>query len=340
MKKISVIIPVYNVENYIEKCIQSVLSQTLNDIEIIVVNDGTLDNSMKKIEKYRDKLIIINQENQGLSAARNTGLKYATGEYVFFLDSDDWIEKTSLETLYNNSGNSDIVFSNYYFFDETKNLIFKNSFDFDKKIFQQNLGKYFLTCNSEIIACSKLYKRVFLIKNSLEFTSDIIHEDEEFTFKVYMLSNKIKILDKFYGYYYRVNRKNSIMSSYNIEKGYNSIKQIENNLKYFYEGIEDPFIKVRTLLKIWSLYLHRERLKKNISQYEKIKYFEREFKNLIDNSNFSFFEKLVIKKEIRKVLNFKNLCGISIFDFFYFKHHFFTFRILFKMIRIKLKRNY
>lgn len=92
MKKISVIIPVYNTEKYIDKCINSVLQQDL-ETEIIVVNDGSTDNSKKIIEKYKDKIIYLEKENGGLSDARNYGLKYATGEYVAFLDSDDFIEK-------------------------------------------------------------------------------------------------------------------------------------------------------------------------------------------------------------------------------------------------------
>ena len=94
MPKFSIIIPVYGVENYIKKCLDSVFSQTYNDMEVIVVNDGTKDNSMAIVNQYPVK--IINQENAGLSAARNTGVTYATGEYLFFLDSDDYIEPNLL----------------------------------------------------------------------------------------------------------------------------------------------------------------------------------------------------------------------------------------------------
>ena len=92
MKKVSVIIPIYNVEDYIEECLVSVLNQTLKEIEIICVDDGTKDSSMEIVERYAkedDRIVIIHRENGGLSAARNTGLEAATGEYVYFLDSDD-----------------------------------------------------------------------------------------------------------------------------------------------------------------------------------------------------------------------------------------------------------
>lgn len=101
--------------NYIEECVESVINQTLREIEIIIVNDGTKDNSIKKIEKYLSdpRVILINKENGGVSSARNTGLKMARGEYISFIDSDDFIELTMLEDLYNESKGMDIVLSNF-----------------------------------------------------------------------------------------------------------------------------------------------------------------------------------------------------------------------------------
>ena len=93
MVKVSIIIPVYNAEKYLKRCLDSVLSQTLKDIEIICVNDGSTDNSIQILKEYGSKIKVINQENQGLSVARNTGLKEAKGEFVAFLDSDDYYNK-------------------------------------------------------------------------------------------------------------------------------------------------------------------------------------------------------------------------------------------------------
>jgi glycosyltransferase involved in cell wall biosynthesis len=101
--KVSVIIPVYNVEKYIKKSLESVMNQTLKEIEIICVNDGTKDNSRKIIEEYAQKderIKIIDKENGGLSSARNAGMEIARGEYLGFVDSDDWIEETMYEKLY------------------------------------------------------------------------------------------------------------------------------------------------------------------------------------------------------------------------------------------------
>ena len=115
MPKVSIIVPVYNVEKYIEKCLESLVNQTLEDIEIIVVNDGTKDNSKEKIlqyiEKYPQKIVYLEKENGGLSDARNYGLPVAKGEYIAFLDSDDYIEKNMYEEMYKKAKeeNSDMV---------------------------------------------------------------------------------------------------------------------------------------------------------------------------------------------------------------------------------------
>ena len=112
--KISVIIPVFNVENYLAKCLDSVINQTLKEIEIICVDDGSTDNSFNILNEYKnsdDRIQVYQQENGGHSAATNTALKYIEGDYIFFLDSDDWIELDALEKLYNNAtqNNSDLV---------------------------------------------------------------------------------------------------------------------------------------------------------------------------------------------------------------------------------------
>lgn len=126
--KVSIIIPVYNVEKYIRQCLESVINQTYKNIEIIVINDGTKDGSMKIVEEYlEDKRIkIINKNNGGLSSARNKGIEEATGEYIYFLDSDDWIEKDTIEVLVKNSKDVDIIEANFFYFDEITKIKEKN----------------------------------------------------------------------------------------------------------------------------------------------------------------------------------------------------------------------
>ena len=102
MKKLSIIIPCYNTEKYINKCLDSVLNSTLKDIEVIIINDGSKDSTLDIIKSYKDKrIIIIDKENDGVAMARNDGIKKATGEYITFIDSDDYIEPTMYEEMYN-----------------------------------------------------------------------------------------------------------------------------------------------------------------------------------------------------------------------------------------------
>lgn len=126
--KVSIIIPVYGVEKYISQCLESVINQSYENIEIIVVNDGTKDNSMKIVEEYLldERIKIINKENGGLASARNRGIEEATGEYIYFLDSDDWIEVNTIEVLVEESNNLDIIYSNFWYFDEKNQKKRKN----------------------------------------------------------------------------------------------------------------------------------------------------------------------------------------------------------------------
>ena len=127
MVKVSVIVPVYNVENFLKECLDSIVNQTLYDIEIICINDGSTDNSLAILESYAksdDRIKIISQENKGLGAVRNVAFNHISGDYVFFIDSDDYIDLNTLKKLYENaiSNDSDLVFFKIARFDEEGNL--------------------------------------------------------------------------------------------------------------------------------------------------------------------------------------------------------------------------
>lgn len=127
---ISVIIPVYNVEEYLERCVNSVLKQTYNDLEIILVDDGSTDNSGKICDELKnkdDRIIVIHKENQGLSASRNIGIEKATGEYITFVDSDDYILEDMYETLYKNliRNDADISMCKYQYVKEQQKIDFR-----------------------------------------------------------------------------------------------------------------------------------------------------------------------------------------------------------------------
>lgn len=135
--KISVIVPVYNVEKYLKQCLDSIVNQTYKNLEIIIVNDGTKDNSMKIVENYLqdNRIKVINKENGGLASARNSGLEKVTGKYISFIDSDDWIELNMYEELVSQINDEDILIYRYFSYDDKKKKIVgkkKNRFLFTK----------------------------------------------------------------------------------------------------------------------------------------------------------------------------------------------------------------
>ena len=219
--KITVIIPVYNVENYLKECLDSIINQTLKDIEIICINDGSTDKSLNILETYakKDKRIkIINQNNHGSGYCRNIGIKEAKGKYISFVDSDDFIPEETLELAYNNlnSNNSEIVIFKIIRYDGTNmnyNMpafpledIFKEK-DFDNFTFTyKDIKNHVL--NSSFIPCAKVYKKNFLEKYNLKFPTGIIFEDVPFHALCLLKSSKISFIPKFL-YYYRTNNLNS-----------------------------------------------------------------------------------------------------------------------------------
>ena len=196
MKKVSVIIPVYNSEKYISKCLDSVLNQTYENIEILVINDGSKDNSiniLKEYEKKDKRIILIDKENEGVSKTRNLGINKASGEFIMFIDNDDYIDKDYIFNYMNNYKGEDIIIGSY-----------KRTNTEDKILF-----KYDLNTNSDwskyvvLAPWAKLYKRDFLVKNKIEFFSYGIGEDVYFNLLYYSKTNKIKIINnKEYNWFY------------------------------------------------------------------------------------------------------------------------------------------
>ena len=224
MVNVSIIIPVYNVEDYLEECLDSVLDQSLKDIEIICVDDCSTDNSLNILNNYAKKdsriKIIKNSENKGQGFSRNVGIKHAIGEYVGFVDSDDWIDTKLFELTYNEAKKLDLdllLFKSFAFDNKTGELTdfnkdylsFKCLDGLDKLIFTHKDTKQ-VTCNISVSPWEKIYKREFLVNNNFLFPEDIIFEDEVFFYKVYLNAKRVSLFDD-YLYYYRVNRENSTM---------------------------------------------------------------------------------------------------------------------------------
>lgn len=256
-KKISIIIPIYNVEKYVRQCLESVINQTYKNLEIIIVNDGTKDNSMKIVGEYLsdERIKVINKENGGLSSARNKGMEDVNGEYTYFLDSDDWLELNTIEILVKNlEENLDIIGANFYLFDEIK----KEKKVSNLKVTYEKIeeGKYFLLDEAEIVVWNKLYKTSFLKENRIIFLENIVHEDEDFTFKCYMKAKKIKYISNI-TYNYRINRIGSIMNEVQKKEKSrkNSIVSLERIIEENKSNQEknDYFIKCRLRVREYIL---------------------------------------------------------------------------------------
>ena len=204
---LSIIIPVYNVEKYIRKTLESIFESTFpkSELEVIVVNDGTKDNSMSTVNEFAakfDNLKIINQENQGLSVARNTGLKAARGQYVWFVDSDDWVEYDSLPFLLKHLEHSDkdVLMFKIREYDEEGKILLERFFH-DNKNEEQVSGtdvvlymkKYGIdiTPMQQYIIC-----RDFLLANNLFFVPGIYHEDMEFAPRMLITAKRVSVIPK------------------------------------------------------------------------------------------------------------------------------------------------
>lgn len=232
--ELSIIVPIYNVEDYLEECLESLYNIKNIELEIILVNDGSKDNSFKIMEKFKDmypeKTVLINKENGGLSSARNAGMKAAVGEYISFIDSDDFIDVDEFERFFKEGQKDklDVIVGNmrYYTPEKTGDPLFrsdviKNSgilkgVDFFWELFQKP------KCFREEVV-DDIYRREFLLKNDIWFNENIVHEDSEFTPLVYLKAEKVRYIDRAF-YFYR-QRTGSIMNKVS-EKSIVSLESI------------------------------------------------------------------------------------------------------------------
>lgn len=210
--KFSIIVPVYNVEAYLSQCLESLQAQDFTDFEVICVNDGSTDSSREVLSKWESEfpqIKVIDRENGGLSAARNTGLKAAQGEYVVFVDSDDWVEPTILSRLAEEANGEDIT---CFACRRTDNNTY------DTLLSEQSDGwshynRHALEHREVPFVCvwQRCYRREFLMDNSLHFREGILHEDNEFTPRAFLRAKRIKVIPDVL-YIYRV-RLGSIMTT-------------------------------------------------------------------------------------------------------------------------------
>ena len=299
--KVSVIVPVYNVEQYLEKCLDSLVNQTLKEIQIILVNDGTKDNSQEIIDKYTKKypkkVKGYIKENGGLSSARNYGLKYAKGEYIAFVDSDDYVELDMYEKMYNKaiSNNFDIVACDlFYVYEDKKVDAFSN---LNNDIFTKEEIKKCMI-NIYPSAWNKIYKKD-LFKHNIYFKDRVWFEDVEFLYRLISKVNSIGVVhEKFYNYVQRagaitktfddrlfhyIDNWNGILDFYKENKIYDEYKL---ELEYCYvRYLYATFIKSASNFTDKKLYQEAvekaiENVKTNFPNYRKNKYFYKSLKGL------------------------------------------------------------
>lgn len=247
--KVSIVIPVYNVQSYLSQCLDSVINQTLKEIQIICVNDGSTDGSTDILNEYvkkDDRILVINQENSGCAVARKTGLKHSTGEYIEFVDSDDWLELDAIEKTYNNavSNNSDLVLFPICRYDQSENKFFESgstvkdyfddeTIDYNNFTFSLKDIKPFLL-NSSFSVWFKLYKADFIKEyDDFYFPKHMNFEDVPFHVQVMIRAKKISFCPgKLYNY--RTSNLDSITNSVYVKERifdiFDTINYVENIL--------------------------------------------------------------------------------------------------------------
>lgn len=239
MIKVSIIVPVYNVSEYIERCWDSIRNQTYKNIEVLFVDDCGTDDSVAKLEGYLaaedtvDARILHHAVNRGLSAARNTGLESATGDYVYFLDSDDGITEDCIELLVSPLAEKkyDFVVGDYSVVGEGAYSPFSLSTGAVET--QEEVLRTYAAGEWYVMAWNKLCRRDFLIENNLFFKEGLIHEDVLWTFKVACKAkNMFVVKQPVYNYYVR---SSSIMTSMSIEKDVNIYVEVFGNIAAFVE---------------------------------------------------------------------------------------------------------
>lgn len=297
--KFTIIIPVFNTEKYLVKCIDSVIRQNFDDYEIIIVNDKSTDNSKIICEKYESiypNIIFIDKdENEGLSEARNSALRIAKGEYIIFLDSDDWLIEGALLNINNiiiNRDIPDIIINRVSFYYEKEEIYTDCNYEFDLNVLSKatsvHVFDYCFKKNNIVYApWVFIIKRTFLEEHNLFFEKGLLHEDEEWSPKVILNSKNIAFNNKCF-YCYRVNRSGSITQSLNIKREFDKLKIIDLLIEESNDKNYNDEQRVRFKERCSSLYIG---VLKNVYYYKK--------KNVSDYNNI-----IKILKQKRYVLLF------------------------------------
>ena len=354
--KVSVIVPVYNVKKYLAKCLDRIIAQTLKDIEIICVNDGSSDGSDKVLEEYKKKdarIQVVNRKNGGLSAARNTGMPYAKGKYIGFVDSDDYIEPTMYELMYYNAEHfqSQLVICAAHKIDDTTGIVFDDDPYYTLGYFPKELdNRAFTHVDTKdffqdlcVMAWNKLYLRSFLEEKNAKFPDGYIFEDGPFFTDIYFDMDRVTIVRDFL-YYYRVNRANSIVCKgdkdftdifYVVNKMLNNLRKTPyfdevkayflrkkfKDMRYRYQVIQGRYKKMYydQWREFW-LNIDKETLEDDKFK-EKYPYTYRNIKLVRDNDYFHYRKEFVIERCKHKIMEILHM-NPKVYTFKIGKFHF------------------
>ena len=310
--KVSIVVPVYNTEKYLKRCIDSLLNQKFNDYEIIVINDCSPDNSEDIIKSYSDKKInyIKNDKNKGIGYNRNLGIKNAKGKYICFIDSDDYVSNDFLDKMYNyaSSNDLDLVVCDYMYKDEdtNKETLFKlESFDITNLDERPDL-----LYKIPLGPCNKLYKKDMLIKNNIYFEEKLKYEDVSFVASSLYYSNSIGKIDEILNFFSTRSKSETTTRDervFDIFKELDIVKEIyKSKNKYLDELI------VSTLFN----YSVQQRYQKDYSIAKK--FIDKVF-DYLEESNIDYKHSLYIKtRGIRGIIE-KSKILTKIYCFVYIK---------------------
>jgi glycosyltransferase involved in cell wall biosynthesis len=262
---VSVIVPTYNVERYVEDCIDSLLSQTYSNIEIIVIDDGSKDATVYLLKQYKDKIhLVVHDNNKGQGARRNEGLTLATGKYVYFVDSDDWIEPETIEEAVDQLEKTDadlVRFNGKVFYEGDAAQVKEGRYDFSSQLDHQQIYNQddALQKNRQTYSaspCLYLVKKSLIDDHSLLFLEGVLHEDEYFTTKLFTITQTMTYLDRtFYHRRYRISSTMTENTNLHKVRSFESYLEVFNALENFYNSedlTEDQkaFVK-RQLISIY-----------------------------------------------------------------------------------------
>ena len=288
---ISIIVPIYNVNKYLEQCLNSLIYQTLKNIEIICVNDGSNDNSLEIITQFASdkRIIILNKTNTGYGDSMNQGLEFTSGQYIGIIEPDDFVNNFMFEYLFNFTNNNeiDIVRSNYFFYWK-ENEMKPNHFEIINSLYNKvfnpisNPKVFFITPS----IWAAIYKKDFLIKNNIKFltTPGASYQDISFFFKTMYKSKKVFFSDKRL-LYYRLSNPNSSIKNNTLKKALFVHKEIDEIERYIqrnltsFKKIEKYFNTVKLINYLWNLY----RIDK---KEEYIKYFHKGIFKILKSDNY------------------------------------------------------